>query len=101
MKRSKIETLIDEAPEIPTLPVVATRVLGVVRDRSSTAGELRHLIELDPVLSAKTMRLANSAYFGLPDEVTDLHRAIVLLGFNAVRNLAFAACLKSLYTHEY
>lgn len=101
MKRSKFEKLIDEAPELPTLPVVATRVLGVVRERSSTIGELQHLLELDPVLSTKVMRLANCAYFGLPDEVTDLHRAIVLLGFNAVRNLALTACLKSLYAHEY
>ncbi|MFQ5492222.1 MAG: HDOD domain-containing protein, partial [Phycisphaerae bacterium] len=40
---------------------------------------------------------ANSAYFGVPSSVTDLNKAIVLLGFSAVRNLTLAACLKSMY----
>ncbi len=101
MKRSKFQNLIDNAPDIPTLPAVATKVIEVVRDADSTAEDLRQIICHDPVLSSRLMRMANSAYFGLPDELTDLQRAIVLLGFNSVRNLAFTACLQSLYKSEY
>lgn len=101
MKRSKFEKLIDQTPDLPTLPVVATRILNVVRDPNSGAQDLRSIVELDPVLSAEVMRVTNSAYFGLAHEVTDLRQAIVLLGFNSIRNLAFTACLKSLYSNEY
>ncbi len=101
MKRSKFESLIDQAPEIPTLPAVATQILNVVRDPGSGARDVRRIVELDPVLSARVMQWANSAYFGLPNEVTDLRQAIALLGFNSIRNLAFAACIKSLYGSEY
>jgi len=101
MKRAKFEKLIDSTPDIPTLPAVATRVLEVVRHPESGAADLRDIVQHDPVLSSKVLRMANSAYFGLPDELTDLQRAIALLGFNSVRNLAFTACLQSLYRPEF
>ncbi len=74
---------------------------GIDPDSSSTVHDLRRLVELDPVLSSRVLQMANSAYFGLPRQVTDLHRAIVMLGFSTVRNLALTACLKSLYRDEF
>ncbi len=101
MKRSKFDKLIESAPEIPTLPAVATQVMQIVRNPSSAARDLEEIVSFDPVLASSVMRMTNSAYYGLPNEITELHRAIVLLGFNAVRNLAFTASVKSLYGHEY
>ena len=101
MKRSKFEKLIESAPEIPTLPAVAAQVMQVVRDANSAAKDLEAIIALDPVLSSSIMRLANSAYYGLPKEVTELRLAVVMLGFHAVRNLAVTASLKSLYKKQY
>lgn len=101
MKRSKFEKLIEQAPDLPTLPDIAANVLQAVRDPASCARDLEEIIELDPILSTKVMRMVNSAYFGLPDPVSELRRAIALLGFHNVRNLAFTVCMKSLYQNDY
>lgn len=101
MKRSKLEALIENAGDLPTLPAVASRVVSVVLDNRSAACDLEGIVALDPVLSGSVLRMANSAYFGLPEKVTDLHKAIVLLGFSAIRNLTLTACLKSMYRPEF
>lgn len=61
--------------------------------------DLNRVISLDPVLLARVMRLINSAYYGLNQEVTSLVRAIIMLGLNTVKNLALStAVLGSLNT---
>ena len=101
MKRTKLEALIADAGDLPTLPAVASRVVSLVLDSQSSASDLEHIVTLDPVLSGSVLRMANSAYFGLPEKVSELHKAIVMLGFSAVRNLTLTACLKSMYRPEF
>jgi putative nucleotidyltransferase with HDIG domain len=103
MKRAKFDKLMSKAGELPTLPVVAQKVLEVIRDEGSNARVLTEYIELDPIISAKLLRLANSAYYRSPnaDEVADVHRAIVVLGFMNIRNIVLTTCLRSLYSPEF
>ncbi len=103
MKRAKFERFMDRARELPTLPVVAQKALEVIhRDRSSAA-ELCRFMEHDPVLAARALRLANTAYYRMPgtQEVEDLHRAVIVLGFMNIRNIVLTACLQSLYKPEF
>lgn len=101
MKRTKLEALIADAGDLPTLPSVASKVVSLVLDSQSSASDLEEIVALDAVLSGSVLRMANSAYFGLPEKVNDLHKAIVMLGFSAVRNLTLTACLKSMYKPEF
>ena len=103
MKRTKFESLMDQAGELPTLPVVAQKVLNVIHEPRTGAGLLQELLELDPVLSAHILRLANSAYYRAAGakEVADIRRAIVVLGFVTIRNVTLATCLRSLYRGEF
>lgn len=101
MKRAKFDKMMNNVPEIRTLPAVAAQVIKIIRDENSTARDLEAIISLDPVLAARVIRMVNSAYWGLPVQVTDLQRAITLAGFTAVRNLAITASMKSLYRPEY
>ncbi|MHC4606279.1 MAG: HDOD domain-containing protein [Planctomycetota bacterium] len=73
--------------DLATLPMVASMALTVAEDPSSSAQDLQRVIEADPPLAAKVLRLANSSFFRRGEEVTDLQMAVVHLGFAAVRNL--------------
>lgn len=66
-------------------------VLRVVEDPRASSGDLARVIEADPALSARVIRLANSPYYGLSRRVGSASRAVVLLGFSAVRALAVSA----------
>jgi putative nucleotidyltransferase with HDIG domain len=78
---------IAELHEIPTIPVVVTKAIQVINSPKSSAKDLTDLIINDQVLAAKILKVANSAYYGLPSKVNNLNRAITLIGFNEVRRM--------------
>lgn len=83
--------------EIATLPEVTAKIFEVVEDPEGTAGELKELIKRDPTLSAKILKLVNSAFYALHGRVSDINRAIVLLGRSAVRNMAIAVSIAHMF----
>ncbi len=74
--------------DVPTLPSVMFEVLAIAEDENSTAGDLEAVIMRDQALSAKVLKVANSAYYGIPRTVETVSRATVLLGFQTVVGLA-------------
>ena len=73
------------------LPEVTLRILEVVRDERCTARDLDRVVSTDPALCLRILRVVNSAFYGLPQPVTSVERAIVLLGAEAIRSIAMAA----------
>jgi putative nucleotidyltransferase with HDIG domain len=89
----------DELQRLPAQPISAMRVLRMVDDPHASTADLARLVETDPALSAQVMRMANSPYYGLSQNVSSAGRAVVLLGFTTVRALAVSgAC--SLLRHR-
>ena len=73
---------------LPTIPTVLARILQLADAENVSGKELIAVIEHDQSLTGKMLRLANSAFFGQSRRVATIPRAIVLLGFSTVRNLA-------------
>lgn len=86
--------------EIATLPEVTAKIITVVDDPKSTARDLHNIIKNDPALATKILKVVNSAFYGLPGQVSDLDRAIVLLGLSAVKNIAISASISRLFKSE-
>lgn len=87
------QTIWPEVTKLPSLPVVAIKLLKLTRDDTSAAGDLVRLIETDPAITAKILRIVNSAAYGLPRKIASVKHAIVLLGFAAIRSLAMDVVL--------
>jgi signal transduction histidine kinase/HD-like signal output (HDOD) protein len=85
-KPRRIELILRQIESLPTLPVVATRLLSLTASDDSTAREVIQLISSDPALTAKVLSLCRGADKGLRAEVVTVDRAVMLLGFHAVRN---------------
>jgi HD-like signal output (HDOD) protein len=83
--------------DIATLPEVTLRIINVVEDPKSTARDLHAIIRHDPPLSAKILKVVNSAFYGLPGQIASVDRAIVLLGLRAVKNIAIATSITRLF----
>lgn len=77
--------------EMPPLSVSVTKIMELSRDPKVDAKKLNDVISIDPVLTGKVLRLVNSAYYSLPNQVTSLVRAIVMLGINTIKNLVISA----------
>ncbi len=95
-----IKLALSKIGDIATLPEVTTRIIAVVDDPRSTARDLHNIIKNDPAMSTKILKVVNSAFYGLPGQVSEMDRAIVLLGLSAVKNIAISASISRLFTGE-
>jgi putative nucleotidyltransferase with HDIG domain len=101
--------------EIPSIPLVLIKIIRALDDDIRSAKELEELILHDPALSARILRLANSAFYSFRTEVKTISHAIALLGMNLVTSLAIginifdsftkgakseAALINKLWTHS-
>src|SRR5262245_2000821 len=71
----------------------AHRILGALCDASLGSREIVSLIEREPGLAARVLKVANSAYYGHSRDISTLDRALTILGIDAVRGITAAACL--------
>src|SRR2546421_5156025 len=81
------QTLEKKLADLPPLPAVVTRIMQTINNPMTGADELSRLIALDQGLSSKILRIVNSAYYGFPKRISTVTHAVVILGFNTVRNL--------------
>ena len=88
-----IEDLRQRVREIPPLPDIAVRLLQMSRDPEVAPRDLVDVIRYDAAITAKVLRLCNSAFYGLSRRITSLHEAMVYLGVDALVNFVLAGCL--------
>ena len=88
LKQERLLRIIeDELQDLPPLPAVIMRVMQTVNDPTTSAADLNRLISADQALASKVLRLVNSSYYGFPRKISTITNAVVILGFNTVRNL--------------
>ena len=82
-----IKSLLDQPHKLPTVPAVTQRLIASFSDEDVAFRQIVDQISADPALSAKLLRLANSAYFHFSRTVGTVEDALHMLGFVMVRNL--------------
>jgi putative nucleotidyltransferase with HDIG domain len=88
---------VKKVTSIATLPEVTSRIVATVEDPKSTATQLHRIVSHDPALVTRILKVVNSSFYGLPGQIGSIERAIVLLGLNAVKNIAVAASLGQMF----
>jgi len=73
---------------MPAFPKSVQRILELTRDVNCSPKDLVHVIDTDPVVTLKVLKVVNSAYYSLPKQITSINHAVVFLGFNTIKNLA-------------
>jgi len=86
MKPEEILKKLDSIKDIPTLPTIVFELNELLQDPNTPITDISDIIEKDQAMSLRVLKLVNSAFYGIHKEVNDIGNAIVLLGFNTVRN---------------
>jgi putative nucleotidyltransferase with HDIG domain len=73
---------------MPAFPKSVQAILDLTRDVNCTPRDLVQVIDKDPVVTVKILKVVNSAYYSLPKQITSINHAVVFLGFNTIKNLA-------------
>lgn len=79
--------------KMSSLSHTVPKIVQVVNDISSSARDLVKVIQMDPVLAAKVLKIVNSAFYGLRQEITSLNKAVILVGMNTIKNLALSTAV--------
>jgi len=87
------EWLGSDGSDMPALGRVAAEIAIRCDDPQTAAERLAEIVEREPVLGARVLRLVNSAYFGLSEDVTSVQHAVRLLGHRTVRTVALTAAV--------
>jgi putative nucleotidyltransferase with HDIG domain len=84
------ESLVADVRDLLSLPEIAVQVNAMVEDPRSTATELGEVINRDPSLTARLLRIANSPFFGLTSKIATVQRAVAVVGSKRLRDLIIA-----------
>jgi putative nucleotidyltransferase with HDIG domain len=77
----------------PALPAIVTKIIAVTANPESSANDLIQVILPDQAMCATILKVANSAFFGIPREVSTLERAVVVLGYEEIRNIVIGKAI--------
>jgi HD-like signal output (HDOD) protein len=88
--REKIDAYIKN---MPSLSITMSKILEVCNNPQISSADLNRVISLDPVLVGRVLKLVNSAYYGLNQQLTNMVRALTMLGINTVKNLALSSAI--------
>lgn len=92
-----VETAIQQIKHFATLPGVALKIMDLTEDPKSSVGDINKIIRTDPALSTRILKIVNSSFYGLPRQIGSIDHAVLLLGLNAVKNIAIAASLNKVF----
>ncbi len=84
-----LQKIIDRIEEIPTLPVIASRVMDTINNPLSDAKSIGEIIRNDQALSAKVLRMANSAFYKGYSDITSIQTAVARLGIMQIKRMVF------------
>jgi len=93
LREKRVELILQQLEDLPTLPAVAIRVLEATGSDETSAADVVRLISSDVSLTARVLQLVHRADLGVRGEVNTVERAVVLLGFAAVRSAVLAVSI--------
>lgn len=95
MKDTKLNDILSKVKSFPTMPGAGTKMLSLLEEPDTTVSEIEEILRYDPGLTANVLKLANSAYFGLPSKIGSLKQAVILLGLKRLIQIVVASCVSA------
>lgn len=93
MQAKKIASVVKS---FPGMPGTALKLLAMIDDPAMRVSQIEKILRQDPGLTANVLRMANSAYFGIPSKVGSIRQAVILLGLKRLIQMVIAACVSAI-----
>jgi putative nucleotidyltransferase with HDIG domain len=95
MSQSKLKNIMSQIRSFPSMPATGAKMLRMLEDPETGVDEIEAMLRHDPGLTGNVLKLANSAYFGIPAKVSSVKQGILLLGLKKLIQLVIASCVNS------
>jgi two-component system cell cycle response regulator len=90
MNRDELVQKTLKSDDLPTLPVVATKLISLTSKEETTLTDIAGLVSQDVALSSKILKVSNSSFYSFPQQIGSIKQAVSILGTNAVRSLVLS-----------
>ena len=95
MNHSNLNEILSRIKSFPSMPATGAKMLRMLEDLEINVDEIEDVLRHDPGLTGNVLRLANSAYFGIPSKVASTRQAVLLLGLKKLIQLVIASCVNA------
>jgi putative nucleotidyltransferase with HDIG domain len=96
MRDTKLTAILAKVKSFPTMPGAGAKMLALLEEPDTSVSEIEDTLRYDPGLTANVLKLANSAYFGVPSKIGSLKQAVILLGLKRLMQLVVASCVSAI-----
>jgi putative nucleotidyltransferase with HDIG domain len=96
MRDTKLDKILARVKSFPSMPGAGAKLLTMLEEPEASVSEIEEVLRYDPGLTANVLKLANSAYFGLPSKIGSLKQAVILLGLKRLIQLVVASCVSAI-----
>ncbi len=90
LNNSDLQKLINEIDDLPSLPEIYLKLEEEINRADTSIDRITNIIVNDPVITAKILQLTNSAFFGLPNRITNIKQGLNMLGVKVIQNLVLS-----------
>jgi putative nucleotidyltransferase with HDIG domain len=98
-KLERIVSLVSES-EIASIKGTVSGLITIINDPKSTVRELKEVIEVDPPLTARVLKVANSAYYAPRKPISEIEQAVIWIGFDALKEIALSQKIAEIYDKD-
>ena len=96
----ELRKILDNIDDVPTLPTIASKIMRTANMPLSNAKQIAEILEKDQALTFKVLRMANGAFYAVKDPVKTVDRAIVVMGFNRIKNIVVRVSTISVFGNK-
>ena len=93
-----LEQLIGKGQELPSLPEIYLRVAEQLEDETATVQQIGNTVQHDPAITTRVLKMVNSAYYGLPNQVASVAQSVSLLGRERLKHILIGSVLRGVFS---
>ena len=95
-----LESLIGSGQDLPSLPEISLRVSEQLEDGTSSVYQIGDTVQNDPAITTRVLKMVNSAYYGLPNQVSSVAQAVSLLGRERLKHILIGSVLRGVFSAQ-
>jgi len=92
----ELKKIASKLNSFPSMPGAAVKLLALIDDPDINVTQIEQILGQDPGLTANLLKLANSAYFGIPSKIGSVRQAVLLLGLKRLIQMVIASCVSAI-----
>ncbi len=100
LRNETLKKIVTGIKNLPSLPQLYTLILAEMHSKDASLKKVGHIISQDVSMSAKILQMVNSAFFGLPQKISDPQQAAIYLGIDTLKSLVLSIHVFSLFTED-